>query len=66
MIRLLQEKTLKIEEFRKMTWEELITLRQEISDRLCWLFTTENYDEKKSSKLQQNEKKINKVIKERL
>ena len=64
MIYNLQERIYNIDEFRGMQLDDLKTLRQEISERLSWFFTTENYDSKKVVKLTSNEKKINKIIKE--
>lgn len=64
MIYNLQERLFNINEFRNMQLDELRNLRTEISDRISWLLTTENYDSKKVAKLTSNEKKINKVIKE--
>ena len=62
MIYMLQEKVFSINEFRKMSKQELKELRNEISDRIHWLLTTENYDSKKVAKLTSNENKINKII----
>ena len=59
MIYLLQERIFKNEELKKY---DLRKLRKEISEQLNWLFTTENYDNKKVKKLIANEKKINKLI----
>lgn len=59
MIYLLQEKIFKNEELKK---QDLRELRKEISERLNWLLTTENYDNKKVKNLIANEKKINKLI----
>lgn len=59
MIYLLQEKIFKNEELKKYDLREL---RKEISEQLNWLFTTENYDNKKVKNLMANEKKINKLI----
>lgn len=59
MIYLLQEKIFKNEELKKYDLREL---REEISERLNWLFTTENYDSKKVKNLIANEKKINNLI----
>lgn len=59
MIYLLQEKIFKNEELKKYDLREL---RKEISERLNWLLTTENYDNKKVKNLIANEKKINKLI----
>lgn len=64
MIYNLQEKIYNIDEFRSMQLDDLKTLRKEISERLSWFFTTENYDSKKVARLTSNEKKINKIIKE--
>ena len=64
MIYNLQERLFNINEFRDMKLDDLKQLRIEISDRINWLLTTENYDNKKVAKLTSNEKKINKVIKE--
>lgn len=62
MIYMLQEKIFSINEFGKMSKQELKELRNEISDRIHWLLTTENYDSKKVAKLTSNENKINKII----
>lgn len=62
MIYMLQEKIFSINEFRKMSKDELKELRKEISDRIHWFLTTENYDSKKVAKLTSNENKINKII----
>ena len=59
MIYLLQERIFKNEELKKY---DLRKLRKEISEQLNWLFTTENYDNKKVKKLIANAKKINKLI----
>lgn len=59
MIYLLQEKIFKNEELKNYDLREL---RQEITERLNWMLTTENYDSKKVKKLIANEKKINKLI----
>lgn len=59
MIYLLQEKIFKNEELKNYNLREL---RKEISERLNWLLTTENYDNKKVKNLIANEKKINKLI----
>ena len=59
MIYLLQEKIFKNEELKNYDLREL---RKEISERLNWLLTTENYDIKKVKNLITNEKKINKLI----
>ena len=59
MIYLLQEKIFKNEELKNY---DLRGLRKEISERLNWLLTTENYDNKKVKNLIANEKKINKLI----
>ncbi len=64
MIYNLQERLFNINEFRDMKLDDLKQLRIEISDRINWLLTTENYDNKKVAKLTSNEKKINKVIRE--
>lgn len=64
MIYNLQEKIYNIDEFRSMQLDELKELRTEISDRINWFLTTENYDSKKVARLTSNEKKINKIIKE--
>lgn len=64
MIYNLQERLFNINEFRNMQLDDLKQLRIEISDRINWFLTTENYDSKKVYKLTSNEKKINKVIKE--
>jgi hypothetical protein len=64
MIYNLQERLFNISEFRNMELDDLKQLRIEISDRISWFLTTENYDSKKVAKLTSNEKKINKVIKE--
>ena len=59
MICLLQERIFKNEELKIYDLREL---RKEISERLSWLLTTENYDSKKVRNLMANEKKINKLI----
>lgn len=59
MIYLLQEKIFKNEELKNYDLREL---RKEISERLNWLLTTENYDNNKVKNLIANEKKINKLI----
>ena len=59
MIYLLQEKIFKNEELKNYDLKEL---RREVSEQLNWLFTTENYDNKKVKKLMANERKINKLI----
>lgn len=59
MIYLLQEKIFKNEELKNYDLREL---RREVSEQLNWLFTTENYDNKKVKKLMANERKINKLI----
>lgn len=64
MIYNLQERIYNIDEFRSMQLDDLKTLRKEISERLSWFLTTENYDSKKVARLTSNEKKINKIIKE--
>lgn len=64
MIYNLQERIYNIDEFRSMQLDELKNLRTEISDRINWFLTTENYDSKKVARLTSNEKKINKIIKE--
>lgn len=64
MIYNLQERIYNIDEFRSMKFDDLKSLRTEISDRINWFLTTENYDSKKVAKLSSNEKKINKIIKE--
>lgn len=64
MIYNLQERIYNIDEFRSMKFDDLRSLRTEISDRINWFLTTENYDSKKVAKLSSNEKKINKIIKE--
>ena len=64
MIYNLQERLFNISEFRDMGLDDLKQLRIEISDRISWFLTTENYDSKKVARLTSNEKKINKVIKE--
>lgn len=66
MIYNLQERLFNINEFRNMQLDDLKNLRTEISDRINWLLTTENYDNKKVAKLTSNEKKINKIIKEKI
>lgn len=64
MIYNLQERIYNIDYFRGMQLDDLKSLRTEISDRINWFLTTENYDSKKVAKLSSNEKKINKIIKE--
>lgn len=64
MIYNLQERIYNVDEFRSMQLDELKSLRAEISDRINWFLTTENYDNKKVARLTSNEKKINKIIKE--
>lgn len=59
MIYLLQERIFKNEELKNYDLREL---RREVSEQLNWLFTTENYDNKKVKKLMANERKINKLI----
>lgn len=61
MIYLLQERIFKIEELKKYGLN-LIQLREEISERLNWLLTTENYDSKKVKNLMANERKVNNLI----
>lgn len=55
MIYLLQEKIFKNEELKNYDLREL---RQEITERLNWMLTTENYDSKKVKKLIANEKRL--------
>ena len=62
MIELLQERIFKIKELKTY---DLRQLREEISERLNWFFTTENYDSKKVKNLMSNEKKVNRLILER-
>lgn len=59
MIYLLQERIFKNEELKNYDLREL---RRGVSEQLNWLFTTENYDNKKVKKLMANERKINKLI----
>lgn len=59
MVYLLQERIFKNEELKNYNLREL---RREVSEQLDWLFTTENYDDKKVKKLMANERKINKLI----
>lgn len=62
MIELMEEKIFKIKEFEQMDSIELHQLREEISNRINWRLSTENYDTNKIKKLMANESKINKVI----
>lgn len=59
MIYLLQERIFKNEELKSYDLREL---RTQISERLNWFLTSENYDSKKVKNLMSNEKKINKLI----
>ena len=62
MICELQERIFKIDEFKKMNLADLKILQEEVTDRIHWLFETENWSEKKYKKLYANEKKILKVL----
>lgn len=63
---IMEERILSINELRKKKDADLKEIRREISDRLHWLITTENFNQSKVKTLILNEKRINQVIYERI
>lgn len=59
---LLTEKIYKIEDFKDLERDELIKIRDEVTEKINWLVTSEYYDSKKFKILSANEKKLNKLI----
>lgn len=59
---LMAENIYKIEDLKDLEKDELINLRDGVTEKIHWLFSSEYYDRKKIKKLSSNEKKLNDLI----